>query len=284
MCRFVLYLGPPMKVSRLVTEPEHSLLRQSRDAHEGRERVNGDGFGLAWYALDGDPAPAVFRSTRPAWNNPNFCDLSRVVQSRCFMAHVRAATIGLGVTVANCHPFRADNLIFMHNGTIEGFSSIRRALYDLLSPTAFERICGTTDSEHVLALLTEHYVKTPYDADPAGRLAIALAAAIDDVRQLIKRHSSASAVTLNVAVADGESIAVARYANRAAGKTKSLYMIRADPLPGATERALVIASEPLDQDPRWEPFPSQSIACARIGEPLRIRPLRRFVREPVAVL
>jgi predicted glutamine amidotransferase len=50
------YLGQPLAMEELIAKPEHSLITQSRDAsyHPGCDakrniRVNGDGFGLAFY-------------------------------------------------------------------------------------------------------------------------------------------------------------------------------------------------------------------------------------------
>ena len=49
MCRFTFYQGEPIRLSALVTEPEHSLINQSFDSREGEEPLNGDGFGVVWY-------------------------------------------------------------------------------------------------------------------------------------------------------------------------------------------------------------------------------------------
>ena len=49
MCRFALYLGSELTVSRLVTEPSNSIIHQSFHNLERTEPLNGDGFGLAWY-------------------------------------------------------------------------------------------------------------------------------------------------------------------------------------------------------------------------------------------
>lgn len=92
MCRFVLYHGPPITLGSLVTEPENSLIHQSYQSRERAEPLNGDGFGLAWYAPELSAAPALFRSISPAWNNANLLSLARVVRSHCILAHVRAAT------------------------------------------------------------------------------------------------------------------------------------------------------------------------------------------------
>ena len=67
MCRFTFYIGAPISLGSLITEPAHSLIKQSFNSKERSEPLNGDGFGIAWYANDDDEA-AVFRSITPAWN------------------------------------------------------------------------------------------------------------------------------------------------------------------------------------------------------------------------
>ncbi|MEM9490023.1 MAG: class II glutamine amidotransferase, partial [Myxococcota bacterium] len=115
MCRFVIYLGPPIPLSHLTTLPTHSLIHQSYKAREREEPLNGDGFGVAWYAPELSPEPALFRDVTPAWNNENLRCLAQVTRSRTILAHVRAATQG-SVLQTNCHPFSAGPLAFMHNG------------------------------------------------------------------------------------------------------------------------------------------------------------------------
>ncbi len=82
MCRFALYLGPPVRLSQLVTEPTNSIIHQSYHSHERPEPLNGDGFGVAWYVPDIRPEPAVFRSTTPAWNNHNLLHLAPVTDRK----------------------------------------------------------------------------------------------------------------------------------------------------------------------------------------------------------
>ena len=89
MCRLMLYLGPETRLSALVVEPDHSLIRQSVHSKEREEPLNGDGFGIGWYARAHSEDPAVFRSITPAWNNRNLQNLARVVASDCVLAHVR---------------------------------------------------------------------------------------------------------------------------------------------------------------------------------------------------
>ncbi|MFQ5353611.1 MAG: class II glutamine amidotransferase, partial [Thermodesulfobacteriota bacterium] len=61
MCRFVLYLGEDVALNSLITEPENSIIHQSFHSHERAEPLNGDGFGVAWYAPEVGEEPAVFK-------------------------------------------------------------------------------------------------------------------------------------------------------------------------------------------------------------------------------
>src|SRR5687768_12944019 len=101
MCRFALYMGPPITLDLLTTLPQHSVIRQSFKSRMREEPLNGDGFGMAWYVPGISPSPALFRSIQPAWNNINLLHLSRVSVSPVILAHVRAATTGTSVSEAN---------------------------------------------------------------------------------------------------------------------------------------------------------------------------------------
>jgi len=61
MCRFALYLGEEITLNSLVTEPVHSIIRQSFESREQKRPLNGDGFGLAWYIPEISREPAVFK-------------------------------------------------------------------------------------------------------------------------------------------------------------------------------------------------------------------------------
>ena len=93
MCRLLAYHGPSIPLERVLITPRHSLLRQSRAAAEAKLSVNGDGFGMAWYAPEA-PDPALYRDTLPAWADDNLASLARVITTTTCLAHVRAATFG----------------------------------------------------------------------------------------------------------------------------------------------------------------------------------------------
>lgn len=282
MCRFTCYLGDAVPVADLVTRPEHSLINQSTHARERREPLNGDGFGLAWYVAD-DPVPARFRSVTPAWNNANLAELARVTYSHCILAHVRAATIGgFSVAEANCHPFRYGPFAFMHNGHIGEFGRIRRPLMGSLSDAGFASIVGTTDSEHVFALALERL--RGHEADSSCELlGEALAGAVADIVGLLRTHAPASHAYLNLVLSDGCHAAACRFSTDP-DYVDSLYLnegsrYRCDDgvcymaAPTETERAVLISSEPLNDDPRWQAMARDHVALVDAHGRVRTEPL-----------
>ena len=222
MCRFALYLGPPIRLSRMVTEPSNSIIHQSYDSQERAEPLNGDGFGVAWYVPEIRPEPAVFRSISPAWNNQNLLHLAPVTVSSCLLAHVRAATPGLPVTELNCHPFVRGRYAFMHNGYIDDFHRIVRPLREHLSEQAYFGIQGSTDSEHVFALMADHYLREGEES--LGAMARAMVGSIAEVEELNREVGASGRSFLNLAVTDGQRAVACRYVTDGGDDANSLYL------------------------------------------------------------
>ena len=166
MCRFVAYQGPSLLMADLVTRPQHSIIHQSYHALERKEPLNGDGFGIGWYAPETSPEPAVFTSLTPAWSNRNLLRLAEHISSPLIFAHVRAATDGLSVTDPNCHPFQSGPYLWMHNGRIADFNRIKKKLIEHLNDQHFFNIVGTTDSEYTFALFLTELSSIKNDLQP----------------------------------------------------------------------------------------------------------------------
>jgi len=264
MCRFAAYLGPEISIEALTTLPEHSIVKQSYKAQEREEPLNGDGFGVGWYAPRLSERPATYRAVTPAWNDENLIDLARVTQSGCIFAHVRAASPGLGVSPFNCHPFAADTFIFMHNGYLGDFARIERKLRESLPDDLWAHIRGTTDSELLFALFRMHHAKS--EGTPTERLAASLRATIDQVRVTSAAQGVTEPHQLNLCVTNGTELAVTRCSSHADTEPNSLYlhagrqyicqggacrMIEPDERGGS----ILVASERLSPDDRWEPVP-----------------------------
>jgi len=271
MCRFTLYLGPELRLSALLTDSVHSLVHQSSHSQERAEPLNGDGFGIGWYAPELSREPAVFRSVTPAWNNRNLNSLARVVKSSCILAHVRAATQSSGVNEANCHPFRFDRFLCMHNGDIGGFARVRRRLFEGLCDEAIGNVYGSTDSELLFAVVIDELLARP-QLDPALHLASALQRAIARVTAAVRAHGGGAASFLNVALSDGNYAVVSRFSDATDEAPESLYYahgslggsfaVTAD---DAADVPLLVSSERLTDDDAWHEIPPNHMIVASRG-------------------
>jgi glutamine amidotransferase len=279
MCRFTLYLGQPIRLSQLVTEPENSLIHQSYESLEREEPLNGDGFGIAYYVPEESDSPAVFRSVSPAWSNRNLLEIARVTRSRCVLAHVRAASPGSVVAETNCHPFVRGRHAFMHNGHIGGFRQLRRALLERLSDNAFEGIMGTTDSEHMFALFLDRIAAS--GADSADRMATALRDTIAEIYVLQRELGIDAPSYLNVAVADGEHAVVIRHTTDAPENADSLHYqvgkryTHVNGRPSMVDAEIgrgcvLVSSEPLSDEPGWEEVPVNHMVLIRGERDVRL--------------
>lgn len=296
MCRFVLYLGPPLTVSSLVTEPEHSLINQSINALEREEPLNGDGFGVAWYAHEIVEEPGLFRSITPAWNNANLQRLARVTRSGCILAHVRAATQGLSVAEHNCHPFVRGRLAFMHNGDLGGFRHVRRTIVNGLSERAYLSIQGSTDSEHLFALIHEAMEASRTD-DPCDRLAQSLIDGVERALSIVRKSGIDEHSYLNMALTDGVNAVACRFTTDLPDGADSLYVHTGRKYvcdgglcrmvePEAGKGAAIVSSEPLSADPGWMRVPVNHVVRIDAMHRVDIRPWPSTSRhdETVAAL
>ncbi len=269
MCRFALYLGPPTTLGSLVTQPEHSIIRQSLRSDEGIEPLNGDGFGVGWYRPELSEGPAVFKDLTPAWSNANLLNLAPVTVSSCILAHVRSATPGLPVTRLNCHPFGWGRFAFMHNGHLAGFHSYVRRLRSGLSDEAYRLIQGSTDSEHLFALFVDAW-RALEGTEEMPRMVRALAEAIGRSEEFRRSAGIEEPSLLNLALTDGSRAVVTRWISPGAREERanSLYyhpgrcytceagVGRMEPAADAVEeQAVIIASEPLTHDATWRRVP-----------------------------
>ena len=266
MCRFLIYKGQNVFMSDLLTRADQSLIMQSHHAREREEPLNGDGFGVGWYVPEVDPIPCVFTSTSPAWSSRNLHRLADKISSGCFFAHVRAASAGTFVSEANCHPFQYQQFLWMHNGGIAEFGKIKRQLREMLSDETYNLIQGTTDSEHVFALLIENLLPRLPDYTPSD-LCNALAETIETIQTLCRKSDISDPCRLNFGLTDGRTVIATKFVTDPGEQPHTLYvaegerfenqdgvyvMTAAKDLP----EAIIIASEPVTiERSYWKPVP-----------------------------
>jgi predicted glutamine amidotransferase len=264
MCRWLAYTGSPVLLTDVLYTPAHSLIDQSLHSKLGAETTNGDGFGIGWY--DAAPAPGVFRSIEPAWNDQNLRDLAGHVSSHLFFAHIRAA-IGSTVQQANCHPFRHDRWLWMHNGFISDFTTIKRDLVLAVDESLYPEIRGQTDTEVLFYLaLTFGLQDDPPDA---------VARAIGFVEACGRARGVKYPFQGTIATTDGEGLWVFRYSSE--GKSRSLFFSRdvrtlrqlypeRQVLREVSDDARIVVSEPIGDLPgAWNEVPEASYGVVGKG-------------------
>lgn len=221
MCRFIAYIGNPLVLDEVLYKPKHSLITQSYHAHAREETLNGDGFGLGWYAQEISSIPAVFRSIQPAWNDLNLQYLAEKVRSNCFFAHVRTASHG-DVSLDNCHPFHYNQYLYMHNGDIGNFGLIKRDMHNELSDELYNWIKGQTDSELFFALFLQHFLQKDvhFDMTTAAKV---FAATIHKVEKLKKKYHGKEDTYISAVLTSGKNMLAIRYVSNPKQTAPSLY-------------------------------------------------------------
>jgi predicted glutamine amidotransferase len=275
MCRWLAYYGKPVRMDKVLYGGQFSLIDQSLSSRMGAEPTNGDGYGIGWYSASGEPG--VFKSTEPAWNDRNLRELAGHVESNLFLAHVRATT-GTPIQQTNCHPFRYGKWLWMHNGVVGDWLTVKRDLVFAVDPSLYPLIEGTTDSE-VLFFLA---VTFGLEDDPSG----AVERAIGLVEEVGQRHGVKYPFQGTIATSNGERLWGFRYSSE--GKSRTLYFstlydtLKAlypdDPrLDDFDEESRIVVSEPLgDRVGVWNPVPESSWGVVQPGQD----ELREF--QPVA--
>jgi predicted glutamine amidotransferase len=271
-----------------LTGAKHSLLFQSRVS---RNEIQKDGWGLGWFS---GKSPKVYKSPKPIYQELGLKRrLARTtfgkndVRSRCLIGHARWASNPLKlprhrlIGKENSQPFIFQRWIFAHNGTLLIPKEVREALGPFR-----KYIRGQNDSE-VLFYWLMKYLRAPLTRGSAAGILSSLRRSFRDLDRIWdgcrKRHPLYKYPYhgVNWVLTDGKILLAMCYVNRGGfGKAKALCGT------GAPYYQLhykhhgkdwTIASEPLDDDPRWRSFSHGQllIASSRKGQfyqALHVRP------------
>lgn len=267
MCRHLAYLGEDILLSRLLLKPEHSLEKQAWQPKELREtRLNADGFGFAWYnskPLNSDisrqklqhPQPSFYRQILPIWNDPNLSHLAESMCQPLWLAMVRSATPGGGISLENTQPFLHKQWSFMHNGYLFEFNGkTQHNLRDLLSDDFLFLIKGNTDSEYIFALLMQ-YLETE---EPLSAIRLCMQSLADILQE--KR------ALLNIVLSDGINIYATKHALN--GLCPSLYYTNSSNEFGHNNQ--LIASEKLNKEADWQCIKDHQIVSLKTDKDIGI--------------
>jgi predicted glutamine amidotransferase len=204
-----------------------------------------DGTGLGWF--DAGHAPHISKQPIAAYGDAEFGRTAREVSSNTFLAHVRFATTG-ALNELNTHPFEQDGRLFAHNGVVGDLPALEAHLGD-----ALRLVKGDTDSERFFALITREI------AAAEGDVSAGIAAACAWVAQNLP------IVSINFVLATADGLWALRYPDK--DTLHLLEHLPGEPLEkssglglrvhcqaGADRPLVLLASEPLDADPRWRPL------------------------------
>ncbi|QLQ36118.1 ergothioneine biosynthesis protein EgtC [Micromonospora robiginosa] len=235
MCRHLAYLGPPVTLRSLLHDPPYGLLRQSwapRDMRGGGT-INADGFGVGWYPDGGDPVR--YRRAQPMWSDTTLPELAAVTSAPAVLAAVRSATVGMPLHETAAAPFVEGRWLFSHNGVVRGWPDSLVPLAAGLPVRDLLTLEVPTDSA-VLWALVRHRLRA---GAPPGE------AVADTVARVA---AAAPGSRLNLLLTDGTTVAAS-----VAGHALS---VRRGP------GSVLLASEPSDDDPAWQPVPDGRLVLA----------------------
>ncbi|GIF08151.1 ergothioneine biosynthesis protein EgtC [Actinoplanes siamensis] len=232
MCRHLAYLGPPVPLSALLSDPPHGLAHQAwapRDMRGGGT-INADGFGVGWFP-PGSDQPDRYRSAMPIWGS----SWSLRVESGAILAAVRSATVGMPILETAAAPFLAGRWLFSHNGVVRGFPGTLAGMAGELPVEDLLTLEAPTDSAALFALV-RHRLR-------AGKTVEEAVASV-----ITETLDAAPGSRLNLLLTDGERIIASTV-----GHSLSVRV---------TGDAVLVASEPLDDHPAWEAVPDRRLLIA----------------------
>ncbi|HEY0168844.1 MAG TPA: ergothioneine biosynthesis protein EgtC [Jatrophihabitans sp.] len=280
MCRHFAYLGLPVTLAELMLDPPHSLAVQSYAPSDmrGGGTVNADGFGAGWFAAgagprpdsgpaenssaraageSAQPSPAApaearrYRRAAPIWQDAGFAELARATVASGVLGAVRNATAGMPVAEAACAPFTDGQWLFSLNGAIAGWPDSAVWLVDGVPRRELLSMQVLTDASLLWAVLHQRLAASEDPASALGSLVTEVLAAAPGSR-------------LTTLLTDGRHI----YGTTV---THSLWWRH-------SAEAVLVASEPFDDSPGWQPLPDgQLVTADRSG--VRHRPLPLPARD-----
>jgi predicted glutamine amidotransferase len=268
MCRLFGITGgsEPLRATFWLLQAPDSLSEQSR-----REP---DGAGIGFF--DGDDRPVVSKQPIAAFEDRQFAEEAKDVQARTIVAHVRFASTG-ALTVDNTHPFEQAGRLFAHNGAIEGLP----ALESELGPEGMADVHGETDSERWFALITREIARADGD----------VAAGIESATRWLA--ANVPVLSANFVLIEPDQLWALRYPEadqlqvleRDAGgggesapgplqhrSSTGHIHVRSDEL--SDRPAVIVATEPMDDDPGWREIGS--------GQLLHVDPQLRVTVATIA--
>ncbi|HEY4385838.1 MAG TPA: class II glutamine amidotransferase [Ktedonobacteraceae bacterium] len=136
-----------------------SQLNSTLEAFVEASHLHADGWGFAWY--NEQDQLQLAKAPEAAFTSQEFSSLAEDTCTDAFLGHLRWATPGFLLCMANTHPFAYGQVAFAHNGIIRPNAELEK----LIAPHLRGQLTGTTDSErHFFALLSALESADPVEA------------------------------------------------------------------------------------------------------------------------
>jgi glutamine amidotransferase len=169
------------------------------------------------------------------------------------------------VQETNCHPFRYNNWLFVHNGEIFEIEKFRRELLLAVDQKYFENILGSTDSELMFHLALTFGL----EKDPIG----AMEKMVGFVEKVGKKNNVPESVWMTIGLSDGKTLWGFRYASDGNAPTlfhsrevSELESINPKILNRLSDEARIIVSEPIGKfKEMWAEIPQSSTVIIKDG-------------------
>lgn len=228
--------------------------------------MNADGYGVVWYAeaprvtggneRSASPAaaagdadrnarsdrslrPARIAETRPIWRDEEELRATLgLIGSSCVVAALRNGTPGIPMDRSGLLPLTHDRWTFVLNGFVPRFRERHmRALRASLPDRLYAELRGSSDSETLFLLVMAALEEGAAPLD-----------ALRACARTVAERVGPTEAQLNMLLTDGRKLVAVRTGTVA--RTNSMYAAAGHPLAPA---GVLLSSEPLDEDPTWEP-------------------------------
>jgi predicted glutamine amidotransferase len=212
-----------------------------------QSKRNPDGTGIG--VFDPDGRPEVYKEPVAAWQDRQFATEAHQLTGTTFIAHVRYSS-SAALETRNTHPFLQDDRIFAHNGVVTGLDVVDERLHEL---GVGDLVRGDTDSERIFALIT---ACTRRGGDVGAGIVDAVGWLAETV-PIFAVNMLLSTATDMWALRYPETHELYLLDRRKVLAPDQLFELSTDRIHARSRHLMalpkvIFASEPMDDDPRWQ--------------------------------